>query len=620
MKEPSFTLCEPIIKRRRCGRKLYYRMLFALAAMLWGCSQSYAAERPPNILLVISDDQGYGDFGFTGNEVVRTPNLDQLARQSAFYSNFLVAPACTPTRSALLTGRNHLLTGVWGVGPRGDVRRDEVLMPAFFKPSGYHTWILGKVDGAKMMELGPLDRGFDWFFIIGGGYLHKRPRIFSPGSGKWTEGWTADIMTDKAIEKIRKAGNRPWLAHVAYIIPHLPWVCPDEYADPFRRKGLSEALAQCYGSITHMDHNIGRLLEAVREAGQDKNTIVLFLSDNGPTEGRRAWVNNNYENAENTSDWKVRNPLGLTGHKAEAWDNGIRSPLLVRWPGRIPPGERKQLAAVEDILPTLLDLCGMKDSGRPEHLPFTGVTLRASLENAKASVKRDEVFRLALAGPGAPGTAAKGGIIEDAAAVDYNRLHAILRGERYKFHHLPGGKHKLFDILTDPAEKRDIGPDHPELITEKAQRCRKRWKDIAESGRALQMAHSVVNNAAHPHTARWRVPANRGQRLKGGLKCIFSGGCRGFRRPGDRIDYRVDVQQAGSFSLAVTGKGLDAAATIELLVNGSVVKAKDRTAMRISFDAAQLPAGFSTLTLRVPAHAAPGTAAATVDQIVLDVK
>ena len=570
--------------------------------------------RPPNILLIISDDQGYGDFGFTGNPLAKTPNIDRLAKESAFYSNFIVAPACTPTRSALLTGRNHLLTGVWGVGPRGDVMRDEVLMPSFFKSSGYQTWMFGKMDGAKMMELDPKNRGFDWFYVIGGGYLQKRPCMCTPKGGEWVDGWTADIMTDKAIEKILTAGDNPWLAHVAYIIPHLPWECPDKYSEPYRKKGYSESFAQCYGSIAHMDHNIGKLLDAVRESGQEENTIVLFISDNGPTEGLPAWVNSNFKHAKNSKDWKLRNPLGLTGHKAEVWDNGTRSPLLIRWPGKIPPGERNQLAAVEDILPSLLDLCKVPDSGNPKHLPFTGISLLPSLKNPKSAVKHKEVFRLALAGPGEPGNVATGGIVENAAIVDYSRLHTILHGERFKFHHLPGGKHKLFDIIKDPGEKNDLSKNMPKQTVEMAMRCRNQWKTIAESGRALRMAHSVVDNIKRPN-GKWNVPANRGQRLKGKIVCIFGGGCRGFKNPGDLIDYSVDVQQAGNFSFIVTGKGLDKAAKIELLVNGSEVKTKNCVAEKIEFETAKLPAGFSTLTLQVPANSKSGKSEAKVNQI-----
>ena len=301
-------------------------MLFGVLAL---CSASLgAATRQPNILLIISDDQGYGDFGFTGNEVVQTPVLDRLSKEGAFYPHFMVGPACTPTRVSLYTGRNYLETGVWGVGSRGKVRRDETLLPKFFTPSGYQTWAFGKMDGGLgMMEMTPIDRGFD-SFLRGAGYAQKNEK-----------GWGAELITDAAIEKIRQAEDAPWLAYVGYVIPHLDWYCPESYAEPFRQKGYSEDIAQCYGSIKQMDDQIGRLLNTLEETGQAENTIVLFMSDNGSLDAMNNREMGVWENAAkkrpHSPDWGIRNPGNLIGRKGEVWDNGIRSPLLVRWPEKL---------------------------------------------------------------------------------------------------------------------------------------------------------------------------------------------------------------------------------------------------------------------------------------------
>ncbi|VGO13539.1 Arylsulfatase [Pontiella desulfatans] len=278
------------------------------------------ASRSPNILLIISDDQGYGDFGFTGNKVVQTPTLDRLSRESAFYLHFVVGPACTPTRASLFAGRHHLDMGVWGVGSRGRVRRDETLMPKFFSPSGYAAWAFGKMDGGlHMMEMTPIDRGFD-SFLPGAGYAQRNK-----------QGWGAELITDAAVEKIRQAGDKPWLAYVGYVIPHLDWYCPESYAEPFRKKGYSEDIAQCYGSIKQMDDQIARLLKAVKETGQAENTIVLFMSDNGSLDAMGQQEMGVWENAKpknpHSPDWGIRNPGNLIGRKGEVWDNGIRSPL-----------------------------------------------------------------------------------------------------------------------------------------------------------------------------------------------------------------------------------------------------------------------------------------------------
>ncbi len=578
-------------------------------------SSGQKKERKPNILLIISDDQGYGDFGFTGNKLADTPVLDGLSKEGAFYPNFMVAPACSPTRSALLTGRNHLDVGVWGVGPRGQVRRDEVLMPSFFNPSGYNTWLFGKWDGTKMMELGPISRGFDWFCGIGGGYLQKRPLLCTPEGAKWTEGWSAELITDVAIKKIKESGDTPWLAHMAYIIPHLPWECPDSYADPYRKKGYSETFAQCYGSIKQMDDQIGRLLDAVREAGQEENTIVVFLSDNGPTENRPAWVNDNYKYAQNSEDWKLRNPDGLIGHKAEVWDAGIRSPLLVRWPGEIKPGIRKHVTKVEDLLPTLLNLAKIPESKQPKHLSFDGKSFLSSLKDRKFTEDRD-IFRLALAGPGEPGGTTRSLIIEDAQETDYNKLHAVLRRGDYKLHHLPGGQFRLYDMEKDPSEKNDLSKKMPERTSDLAIRCRDRWNDIASRNRTFPMRQLKIDNVDR-WSKSYTLRTNQALHFEGDMKSVFYGGARGFQSPGDRADYTVEVQKPLTVSFIAEGKGFNKCANISLLVNGEVIAVKSKTADKIVFNSAALPKGVLQLSLFVDENEERGTAFGEVVKLTL---
>jgi len=583
--------------------KLNYILPCALA--LSSGVETHAEERKPNILLIISDDQGYGDFGFTGNKLADTPVLDRLSREGAFYPNFQVGPACTPTRSALLTGRDHLNVGVWGVGPRGDVRRDETLMPRFFNPSGYDTWLFGKWDSAIMMEMSPVDRGFDWYCAIGGGYLQKDPILFMPRSGDVTKGWSAELVTDHAIKKIKNAGDKPWLAYMAYIIPHLPWECPDSYADPYRKQGFSETFAQCYGSIKQMDDQIGRLLDAVREAGQEDNTIVMFMSDNGPTEGRPAWVNDNYKHAKDSADWKLRNPLDLIGHKAEVWENGIRSPFLVRWPGKIKPGVRKHITRVEDVLPTMLDLAQISKSKQPEHLPFDGESMRPSLEDAEFTKERD-IFRMALAGPGEPGTATTTGIIEDARETDYNKLHTVLRNGKYKLHHMPGGRLRLYDMEEDAGEKNDLSKQQPERTAAMAQRCRMQWDRIAERNRTFGMRQMRIDD----RRPKWMLEANKTLHLEGNMRSIFYGGAKGFRSAGDRADYAVinDLKQF-SASVVAQGKDLDKCAPVSLVVNGKTYSPKNISATKIDYGTVKLPAGTVPVSLLV----ADGTKSGTTD-------
>lgn len=569
------------------------------------------ADRRPNILLIISDDQGYGDFGFTGNKVVQTPVLDRLSKEGAFYPNFMVAPACTPTRSALLTGRNHLDAGVWGVGSRGKVRRDEILMPRFFNPADYQTWTFGKMDGGvSMMEITPGDRGFDYWYSPPGAtssYQHKLP-----------DGWGAKMVTDIAIEKIRLAGDEPWMAHMNYIIPHLPWHCPDSYADPYRKKGYSEDLAQCYGSIKQMDDQIGRLLDAVRDAGQAENTIVLFMSDNGPVDAVKGRETGVWENANpkrpHSPDWGIRNPLSLVGRKGEVWDNGIRSPLLVRWPGKIRPGIRKHAVGVEDVLPTLLDLAQIPEVSYPEHFPLAGKSFVASLKDRTFTDDRD-IFRLATGGPGVP--RGEGSNTPDSKTLGYDTLHTILRSGNYKFHHLPSDELRLYDMEKDPGETNDLSKRMPERTAAMAARCRMQWDDIAERNRTFPMRQLKINNADRPRK-QWSIQVLQPLRLEGKMRMHdYLGGVKGFRFPGDRADYTVEVQKPLSVSFIVEGTGFDQCAPIDLLIDGNPVAVKSRSAEKIIFGSAALPAGNIPLFLAVADDAKAGIAEGEVIKLTL---
>jgi arylsulfatase A-like enzyme len=427
----------------------------------------------PNVLFIIADDQGYSDFGFTGNPLVKTPSLDRLAAESAVFKNFVVAAACSPSRSAFYTGRDHLLTGVWGVPPRANLRRDEALMPAFFQAVGYETLYVGKGDMARLPESTPWKRGWDDAWTVGG-YQHRDPKMPHRHGTEQFTGWTADIMTDLILKLWRdRPREKPWFVTAAFIIPHLPFECDEAWSRPFRDQGLSPQLAECYGSIAHMDACIGRLLDGLRETGQADNTIVVFTSDNGMSSKGAP----KQEFSEH--DWTTRNVHRLRGHKAWVFENGIRVPLLIRWPEAVEPGDRKQFGCAEDILPTVLDLAGVDPDAVP-HQPFTGVSLRPAVENAATVFDRPDAFRLAIAGAGSPR-----GDPGEAVARRYEDHHLVLRGSRFKYHALPGGRSLLCDIETDPGETTDVSDQHAEVTAALAAACRSRWEAVIAAGRTF---------------------------------------------------------------------------------------------------------------------------------------
>ena len=431
-----------------------------------------AAEHP-NVLLIVSDDQGFSDFGFTGNPLVRTPVLDRLAAESAVFRNFVVAAACSPTRSALYTGREHLSTGVWGVPPRANLRPDEALLPAFFRASGYRTFYAGKADTARLPESSPWERGWDQGYFVSG-YQHRDPTLPNRGATLQAKGWTADLVTDLILDFVRQPSPKPWFATAAYIIPHLPWVTDESFVTPFLARGLSRDLALCYGSILQMDTAIGRLLDGVRQASPGRDSIVVFLSDNGMSHKADA------DREMPPADWEKRNLHRLRGHKATVWENGIRVPLLVRWPGRIAPGERRQFGSVEDVLPTILDLAGLRADAIP-HLPHAGVSLRPALFDAATVRDRAPVLRIAISGAGSP-KPAEGPNPRPRRFEDH---HLVFRGARFKLHALLGGKVELYDLERDPTESADVAADHAEVARTMSAALRAQWDTLLASGRAF---------------------------------------------------------------------------------------------------------------------------------------
>ncbi len=425
----------------------------------------------PNVLFIITDDQGYSDFGFTGNPLVRTPVMDRLASESAVFRNFVVAPACSPSRTAFYTGRDHLLAGVWGVPPRANLRKDEALMPAFFRAARYRTFYAGKSDTARLPESSPWERGWDNGYFVSG-YQHRDPNLPNRYETIQPKGWTADILTDLILDFLKEPRAEPWFATAAYIIPHLPWVCDEKFSAPFLAQGLSPDLALCYGSIAQLDAAIGRLLEGVRRTGREEDTLVVFVSDNGMSHKAAP------DRELSAEDWARRNPHRLRGHKATVWENGIRVPFMMRWPGRVTPGERRQFGGAEDILPTMLSLAGISAEAVP-HLPFTGVSLGAAVHAAAASVQHPDLFRIAISGPGSPKD------LRDGMTRRFEDHHLALRGPRFKYHALPGGKSALYDIEADPTESADVQAKFPGEAERMARECRRRWDEIIASGRAF---------------------------------------------------------------------------------------------------------------------------------------
>lgn len=321
-------------------------LLLIITVLCFSCVSNKNIEETeqPNILLIMTDDQAYGDLSMTNNTYVETPVVDQLAKAGAFANHFYVSPVCAPTRASLLTGRYHQRTGVTGVTRgREDMRLDETTMANVFKELGYVTGIYGKWHNGAHYPYHPLGRGFDNFVGFTSGHWSNYFDTTVEKNGKpfKTEGYLVDVLTDEAMQFMEESSDnrQPFFCYLPYQTPHTPLQVPDEYFNKYKNKGLDDFNATIYGMCENVDDNVGRILNKLEELGISNNTIVLYLSDNGPL---------NYRFNQN-----------LKGRKGMVDEGGTRVPFIINWPGIIKPLTSIDAALGHiDVLPTLLDLVG----------------------------------------------------------------------------------------------------------------------------------------------------------------------------------------------------------------------------------------------------------------------
>ena len=326
------------------------------------------SRRPPNIVFIITDDQGFGDLSCHGNPILQTPNLDRLHREGVRFTDFHVSPTCSPTRSALMTGRHEFRNGVTHtILERERLTLQATTLAQVLKSAGYSTGIFGKWHLGDEAEYQPNRRGFDEVFIHGAGGIGQsypgscgdapgnsyfNPAILHNGTFEKTQGYCTDVFFGQASKWIQAThGTKPFFAYIATNAPHGPLHVPpsDEarYTDkvanlPKGSKKENADLAKFYGMIANIDDNVGRLLAQLNDLGIERETLVVFMNDNGGTEGVRVF------NA------------GMRGSKVTPWLGGTHAASFWRWPGTLKPADVDRLTAHIDVLPTLAELAGAK--------------------------------------------------------------------------------------------------------------------------------------------------------------------------------------------------------------------------------------------------------------------
>jgi arylsulfatase A-like enzyme len=498
-----------------------------------------ASPRRPNILIILADDQGWGDLSVHGNVNLSTPNIDSLARTGALFERFFVCPVCSPTRAEFLTGRYHPRGGVHSTSTGGErLNLDEKTIADTFKAAGYATGAFGKWHNGAQYPYHPNARGFDEYYGFCSGhwgdyfdalFLDHNGQLLPHGSG-----FLIDELTDRAMAFIEKNKDRPFFCYVPYNTPHSPMQVPDRFWAKFAgldlkmhsRDGNPEdvrftraALAMC----ENIDWNVGRLLARLDDLKLAADTIVIYFSDNGP------------------NSWRWNG--GMKGRKGSTDEGGVRAPFLIRWPGRIPAGAKiPQIAGAIDLLPTLADMAGVPVVSTK---PLDGITLKPLLTGAAKDWPDRMIF-------------------------SHWDGKVSVRTQRWRL----DDAGQLFDMQADPGQDRDIAKAMPEVAA-RLSKALAQWKAEMMPGLKHDNRPFPVGYREFPVTqlpARDGVPRGGVKRSAGAPNCSYF---TNWTSTEDRITWDVQVAAAGKYEAVVyyTCPKADVGSVIELSLGGSRIQA-----------------------------------------------
>lgn len=440
--------------------KLPRFVLFCVTVVFGSSLLSAAAAQKPNIIFILTDDQGYGDISAHGNPVLRTPHLDRLRSEGARFTDFHVSPTCAPTRSALMTGRHEFKNGVTHtIFERERLTLTAATLPELLKSAGYTTGIFGKWHLGDEADHRPDRRGFDEVFIHGGGGIGQiypgscgdapgntyfDPAILHNGKFVKTQGFCTDVFFTQAtrwMEQARK--GKPFFAYITPNAPHSPYTARPEDAALYRDKSPDEAVANFLGMVHNIDENVGRLLARLDEWGIARDTLVIFMNDNGGTAGTRVY------NA------------GLRAQKGTPYLGGTRASSFWRWPGTLTAADIPALTAHIDFLPTLAEIVGVP-LGEKYAKQVEGRSLLPLLKNSGAPWPERTLFTHVGRWPR----------FSDPEAAKF--VNCSIRSPRW---HLvstkapaPGAKPawELYDVSADPGERTDVSAANSATVAQLA--------------------------------------------------------------------------------------------------------------------------------------------------------
>ncbi len=390
-------------------------------------SDQFSKEVRPNIVMILTDDQGWGDLGFNGNTNVSTPNIDKLAAEGVVFEHFYVSPVCSPTRAEILTGRYHPRTGVYSTSAGGErMDLDEVTIADLLRDTGYQTGAFGKWHNGMQYPYHPNGRGFAEFYGFCSGHWghYFSPMLEHNGELTRGEGFVIDDFTNRALDFIDQQRDQPFFVYLPFNTPHSPMQVPEDYWEKYENKVLVKRhrasekedvhhTRAALAMVENIDWNVGRIMGKLSELALDENTLVIYLSDNGP------------------NGWRWNG--GMKGRKGSTDEGGVRSPLVMRWPETIDGGRKiAEIAGAIDFFPTLLDLCGVP---LPTKLNLDGRSLSPLVLNTKEKWPERLLF-------------------------SHWNGRVSARNQKFRLDH----EGNLFDLEKDPGQSMPVQKQYPEIF------------------------------------------------------------------------------------------------------------------------------------------------------------
>ena len=497
----------------------------------------------PNIVLILADDQGWGDLGISGNTNLATPNIDAIANNGVTFDHFYVSPVCSPTRAELLTGRYFPRVGVYSTSSGGErLNLDETTLAEVFKQAGYATAAYGKWHNGMQPPYHPNARGFDDFYGFCSGHWgnYFSPMLEHNGEIVKGDGFIIDDLTNKGLDFMDRNKERPFFLYLPYNTPHSPMQVPDEYWNRFKDRELAlkyhgeeeeneNFTRAALAMVENIDYNVGRVIDRLRDLELEENTLVIYLSDNGPNGWR----------------WNA----GMRGRKGSTDEGGVRSPLVMQWKNQLPKGKHiSEIASSIDILPTLSDLAQIEVNTLK---PLDGKSLKPLLMDNSPSWD---------------------------ARVVYNHWNGStsIRTQKYRL----DSKDRLYDMEMDGGQTTDLSGKLPQL-TDSLKQLKRDWQqEVMPKSKATEDRPFTLG---HPDYVYTQIPARDGV-AHGNID-------RSNRHPNDTfftnwkstkdsISWDVEVLADGEFEVELyyTVKEQDLGSEIELRLGESSLKATITTA------------------------------------------